>query len=354
MERPTLKEVYDLCISDLKSRCLDGSPIPKLSLLSILSGVFAGACHLQYGFLEWIWKQHYIEKASEIGLTWYGSRYKLPRKGATKTSGFIAPTGTSLHAILSGTKFVNSEGFEYISQSDFIIGLTESVEVIADDYGAAYNTQDVFLELVEIDSDVDDEILIVSGFSNGEDIELLNDWRYRLLQRARNIPGSGSIADYERWALSIEGIGKAFCIPGEQWLGAGTVALIVSTKTLEQVTSSVLTALEDYIQIVKPVPAKVYYFNATPIDVDFNISLSPNTAEMRESIDAALTSLFLQETRPGSPILLSHVRQAIGSTSPYDYEITDVLKNTVSLGLIDIESTIPECLKYESTVYVDL
>src|SRR4030042_1837127 len=117
MERPTLKEVYDLCISDLKSRCLDGSPIPKLSLLSILSGVFAGACHLQYGFLEWIWKQHYIEKASEIGLTWYGSRYKLPRKGATKTSGFIAPTGTSLHAILSGNLYLDPYQVKPISDA---------------------------------------------------------------------------------------------------------------------------------------------------------------------------------------------------------------------------------------------
>ena len=54
--RPTLAALRSRIAGDMSARLLDGAPLPSRSVLSVLSWVHAGACHLMYGALQWYFR----------------------------------------------------------------------------------------------------------------------------------------------------------------------------------------------------------------------------------------------------------------------------------------------------------
>jgi uncharacterized phage protein gp47/JayE len=351
--RPTLLEIYGRIKADMESRVTAGIPIPRVSLLGILAIVQAGASHLQYGFIQWIVKQIFPDTADiDIGLPRWGARLKLPRKAPQYATGFVAFTGTASHTVDEGTLFQNADGYEYETLDDFVIGTDTSVEAQSVEAGAAYNTDAETFTLSTGDADIDDTVTAVSGFDDGADIETKEAWVYRILQRLQNPPSSGSVSDYVRWALSRTGVGRAWCIPGEEYLGGGTVGVGLSTETLGAVSASVIADVAAYIDTVRPIPAAVTVFSASPVPVIFNMNLQPNTTEMQEAIEANLDEMFITEADMRvNEIKLSHIRAAIGAAGPDDYELTDITVGGVSIGVTNIATTRPGVAVLNNVIY---
>lgn len=352
MARKTLLEIYNDITADMKSR-ITKKDVPDVSTLGLLALVFSGAIHGMNGYLDYLWRQFLPDLCDEKGLKRWGTIFNLPRKGATYTSGFVAFTGTTDYTVDAGTLIVSPSGKEYKTEDDFIIGTTVSVSTVALDTGAEYNTTETTFSLSEINSDIDSDVSVVSGFDNGEDIEGLEAWRARILDRFRNPPHSGNQADYERWGKQVTGIGYCWCIPGKYWLGAGTVACVFATSTLSPVSTEVKDAAEDYIEAQKPVPANVSYINCTPVDVDIEVVLNPNTAAQQALIESALEDLFITSARSGATLYLWEIQRAISSTFPTDYEIIDIVKDSVSIGVDNVTSDPPELLKLGALTYYD-
>lgn len=354
MIRPVIETIYNRIKTDLESRVTDNVKIPKMSLLGVLTIVFAGSIHLAYGFLEWIKKQIFIDTADSYGRERWANILKIPRKAAMYTTGLVEFTGTATYTVPSGTIVINNSGLQYTTQDNFVIGTDTEVEVEASEAGEAYNTTEVVLTLYTPNSDIDSVVTILSGFDNGTDIEDLEDWTIRLLQRFANPPSSGNVADYNRWALSIAGVGKSWCFPAEDYLGAGTVGVYVATDNLEAVSVDVLQDVEDYIESVKPIPASVDYETIVPIPVKYYISLLPNTPALQDEIIAALSELHLLESSPGGTLELFKIYQAIGSTYPDYYQITDIRVNNISIGVTDIVMSRPDTAIFDNVIFASI
>jgi len=352
MARKTLLQIYNDIIADMKSR-ITKKDVPDISTLGLLALVFSGAVHGMNGYLDYLWRQFLPDLCDEKGLKRWGTIFNLPRKGATYTSGFVAFTGTTDYTVVSGTLIVSPAGKEYKTESDFVIGTTASVSVIALDTGKDYNTTETTFSLSESNADIDSDVSVISGFDNGEDIEGLEAWRARILNRFRNPPRSGNQADYERWGKQVTGIGYCWCVPGKFWLGAGTVACVFATNTLSPVSSDVYNAAKAYIEIQRPVPANVSYVNCIPIDVDIEMALDPNTAVQQALIESKLEDLFLASARSGATLYLWEIQRAISSTFPTDYEIVDIVKDSSSIGVDNVTSAAPELLKLGDLTYND-
>lgn len=353
--RPTLLEIYARIKADMESRVTAGVPIPRVSLLGILAIVQAGASHLHYGFIQWISKQIFPDTADEDwGLPRWGARLKVPRKAAQYTTGYVAFSGTTGKTVDTGTVFQNDDGYEYETLDDFIIGTDTSVESQAVKAGEEYNTDYSTFTLSTGDADIDDTVTKISGFDDGTDLETKEAWLARILFRIQNPPSSGSVSDYIRWATSISGVGIAWCIPAEEYLGAGTVGVGLATDTLGAVSASVISNVEEYIDEVRPIPANVTVFSANPLNVIYSITLQPNTTEMQEAIEANLTAMHITEAdmRTGE-VKLSKIRAAIGAAGPDDYEITDISVGGSSIGVNNIETTLPDVAVFSSAVYSD-
>lgn len=352
-DRPTLSEIYARIKAEIESRVTDNEPIAKVSVYGVLAAIVSGGLHLVYGFIDWVAKQNFPDTADETGLTRLGNLWGIPRGNPVETTGDVSFTGVATTVVPSGTVVVNSEGYEYTTQAAFTIGTTTSVEVLAAEEGIAYNTDDSLLELGSPITDVDNEVNVIDGFQNGEDLETIEDWAARLLRRIQEPPSSGNVEDYVTWALEVDGVGKAWCFPAEDYLGAGTVGLYVADENLDPVSAAILQDVEDYIEVERPIPAKVDYLNivVTSSYVDFAISLDPNDADLQSAINTNLQNLFLLESGPGETILLSRIRSAIASAGPTDYEITDIDVGGVSIGVNNITSTAPNTPVFNSVVY---
>jgi len=353
--RPTIQTIYERIKADMESRVTDNIKIPKVSMLGVLAIVFTGGIHLTYGFLAWIYKQIFVDTATEIGLTRWGNIFGLPRKAPNFTTGNVAFTGTTLYTVTAGTIIINSEGYEYETQDDFQIDVDSSVEVVAVEDGILYNTEDTVFVLASPDPDVDTEVNKVGdGFDDGSDLETLESWALRLLQRLQSPPSCGTTEDYVRWALEVAGVGKAWCFPAEEWMGAGTVGLAVATDILEAVAPAILTDVEDHVEALRPIPAHVDYFTIDPIPVEFDIDVTPNTSDMQNAIDENLKALFILESKPGGTSLISHIRSSIAAAGPDDYDITEIRVDGSPVPVANFSTTIPETAFFDGATYSDL
>lgn len=335
--RLTLSQLYQRIKSDMEARLTGNVKIPPASMLSVLAFGMSGGSFMVQGFLEWIYNQILPDLADETGLKRLGSVYGIPEKSAVFTTGYVAFTGTTGIVVASGTQIQNVNGLSYTTQAAFTIDTTTSVEVVADEAGEDWNTT-TGMEVVSPVSGVDDTVTIVSGFDDGEDPDTLENWRLRILQRIQDPPSSGTPADYERWALSIEGVSFAWCFAAEEWNGASTVGLAVSDTAHAQLSQSFLDSnVEPYIELLKPAPAQITYYSPTPIIVDYHISITPNTTAIKAASDENIEDLFLSDAAPIGTIKISQINSAIASSGASDYLVTgiDVDGSPVTVGNVD-------------------
>ena len=338
--RPTIDQIYQRIKADMEARVSSNTPILRFSILGIINSVFTGAIHLVYGYVENISRQLFPDTATGEFLDRWANLYGLPRKAATFAAGTVQFTGTDGTPILEGTQVQNSEGLTYSTLSEVLItGGIATVDVQADESGEASNTEETVLSLSFPISGVDTEVQAPIPPDGGQEKETDEALRARLLQRLQNPPSSGTAADYERWALEVDGVGKAWTLPAEEYAGAGTVASVIATVNLEVVAPSVKDAAQIYIDTVRPVGAQADVLNLEPLATEYDIDLNPNTQEIRDNVDKNLNDLHLAEASPGGILYLSHIRSAIASSGVIDYEITDIRLAGFSIGVTNIQTT---------------
>jgi uncharacterized phage protein gp47/JayE len=353
--RPTVWTIYNRIRADLESRVTGGVPIPPVSFLGIMDLVFSGAIHLTYGFLEWIYRQIFMDLSDEIGCRRWGSILNVPRKPAVHCTGSVAFTGTAGEVVPSGSEIVNADGYTFITETDFTIGTSVSVVAVAETAGADFNTYDSVMSLTSAIDGVDSTVAIVSGFTNGEDQATLIEWKDDILFRLQNPPRCGSAADYRRWAKEADvAVRRVWCFPAEQWAGAGTVGLCVAMSDLSPVSADVLSTVSAYVEGVRPVPARIAYFTVTPLSTSYYLSMSPNNDDTLAAAEAALRKLHVQEAGPSQMIKLTHIYGALSSVGLDDYEITDITVGGSSVGVGNIFTLRPNCAVFGSVVPADM
>lgn len=364
LSRPSLETIYSRMKADLESRLKQSMWVDQInwvaeSLLLISTAVASGGIHLLYGFLVQLSKELFFTTASEEFLDWHAQLWNRPRLPATKSVGEVRFTGTDTTLIPAGTEVQTPDGTIYTTDSGAVItGGIADVDITARVAGADGNVESETMELVSPIVGVDSDVEVLTQPNGGVDQESNKSLVARLLQRTRNPPRSGSPGDYERWALSVPGVGRAWARSAEEWYGAGTVGVIIASKSLEVVDAAIHDAVEDYIldRDRKPVGADVDIVDPTPVDCGLNIGISPDTTEIRTDISAKLLEIFIVDANPGGTILLSHLRKAISSTAVNDFQITDITKDGSSYGVDDITSATLELLRFSEayTVYSEL
>lgn len=304
--RPTLNTIYLRIKVDMESRVTSGVKIPKFSLLGIMAIVFAGAVHLLYAYLVFISDQLFVDTATTEWLDRLANIYGVPRKAAAFSSGQVTFTGVNTTVIPEGTSLQNNDGLTFSTVAEVTItGGSAVADVQADIAGVSGNITDTSLFLVSPLVDVDTEAFVTTAFGGGQDQETDPELRLRLLQRIQNPPSSGTKADYIRWALEVAGVGKAWVLAAEEYAGAGTVAVSIATTALEPVDSVVHQNVVDYIASVKPVGANVDVEDVVTKNTDYQISITPNTLDLRNSISDNLKDLHLVEAQPGGTLLIT-------------------------------------------------
>lgn len=301
--RPTFSELVTRISADMRSRLLEqgrrADPLLRRAKMWVLARVYAAIWHTLYETLEWLSKQILPSTATDIDyLKAFGTAVAVDQKLAAKSVGVVRFTGTNTTVVPSGTQFVRDDGAVYVTtESGTISGGQVDVAAEADLAGADYNLESgVGLSLVDTIIGVDSDVSFVSGWDTGTDDETLEPLRDRILQRTRARRGAGTKDDYETWALQVDGVFRALCVPLAR--GAGTVDVYFlhneGTGAAKIPTSGQIAAVQAHIDTLRPPTADVIVKAPTEVDVDVEIAdLTPDNSGTRDAIEAELESMFL-------------------------------------------------------------
>jgi uncharacterized phage protein gp47/JayE len=134
-----------------------------------------------------------------------------------------------------------------------------------------------------------------------------------VLERIRNTPQGGAENDYPGWAKEVAGVTRAWCYPG--WLGAGTVGLTFVMDARDNPIPLVgdVATVQTYVDALRPVTAALTVFAPATEDVNFSISITPDTPAIRAAIAAELADFFRREAEPGGTLYISRMREVISA-----------------------------------------
>jgi uncharacterized phage protein gp47/JayE len=212
--RPTLSDLRlrarALFASKLKGA--DGT-LPK-SNITVSSDVMAALTYGVYGYADWLARQALPNTADDWNfLLRWGALFGLTPLTATTAGGNALFTGTTGTSVPLNTKLQdgNARLYKTTAAATLVAGST-SIPVVALDGGTQGNlapgaplTLQTAITGVNGSATVDG-----SGLSGGTDAETAQAFGARIASRVKNPPaGSGTVADYERWALGVPGVTRA-------------------------------------------------------------------------------------------------------------------------------------------------
>lgn len=325
--RPTLGELVGRIREDLRTRMeTSGSIVAAVlrrALVHISATVWAGAVHMLHGHLDWIYRQAFPTTAEREALIEYAKRFgDLAPKAATFASGPVTVTGSS-GTIPVGQALRRSDGERFeVTAGAALAGGTATVTVEAVNPGALGNT--AATETLTFESPIvginSDATVASGGITGGNDEEDTEDFRQRVLDREREPPQGGADHDYVAWALEVAGVTRAWVYPHENGLGTVVVRFVRDDDADLIPDGDEVADVQAKLDEERPVTAEVTAVAPTPLPIDFEIDLEPNTADVQAAVLAELEDLLLNQAAPGDgegqgTIYLSQIQTAVGSAA---------------------------------------
>lgn len=314
--RPTLQELVDNARAEVDARLPGGDSRLRRSLLDILIRIYAGGVWGVYGFAVWVSRQVFPDTAEAEFLQRWATIWGLARTPATFASGTAEATGTDGSTIPVGARLQRADGVEFQATAEAMIASgTATVSIQAVEAGDAANTAAAtkLTFTSPVPGVAPSATVDAPGLEAGQDPESDAKLRERLLAHIREPPHGGALHDYEAWAL------EALTAATRVWVSSenpGEV-LVLFVKDEDPVsiipTIGEIQAVQSYIDAPtrRPVTADVTVAAPAEDPIDFTISITPDTAEVRAAVAAELAALLQREGEPAGTIFLSRIREAV-------------------------------------------
>lgn len=315
--RRSKEQIYNDVKGDIESALPGGDARLRRNLLSIIAKMVTGVAHGLYGALAQLAVNLLPTTRVESILAIWCFIFGVIRLAATKAVGGIAVTGVDGSVIAAGTLYQNSAGTRYSVDADITIAAgTGTGTVTAVDAGESANMDaGATLVLVAPVAGVDNNATVdVDGLAGGADIESVDSWRARLLQRIQEPPQGGSLPDYYRWVREAHpAVTDPWVKPHAAGIGTITIRFMTYGSTPDGIPDpQVVQAVFDYVSSKRPVKAKeMFVFAPEPYVTDYEIAISPNTQAVRDAVTQQLADLHRREAAPGVFPKISHIGEAV-------------------------------------------
>lgn len=315
---PTRSEILARILADFRLET-GADPLrrsPERGLAVALMGQSRG----QYGVLEWVFRQMFVDSADEpIFWRWAAIYLNEAQKPAVAWQGTGTAIGVNGALIEADSTLTRLDGQEYKTVVDATIsGGEAALQLIASGASAASHLDaGQVLTFSSPIPNVDPDVTIASTITSGADAEDADDALVRLLLRLRTPPSGGGPHDYERWALEVPGVTRAWEFP--LWGGPNTVGLAFVRDDDEDTIipdADERAEVQTYVDSVAPVTVDVIVLTLDDMPVDITITnLTPDTPAVRAAIETSLLDFFAREAEPGATLPLSRLDAAISAAS---------------------------------------
>jgi uncharacterized phage protein gp47/JayE len=349
---PTLKETRRLTRDYVLSQLGAKAMIPN-SALRIMSDAMAGLANLVMLYLDWLAKQLLPDTAEREWLDRHGNIWLVNadgskgRKAATYASGTVQFTGNTNFIVPVGTLLFGANSVQYQTVTEVLIGSsgTGTAEAAALTAGSVSNLPDGdVVGIVTPIAGITSAALLgdMTGGINEESDEQL---RERILFRIQNPPMGGSQADYERWAMEVPGVTRAWAA-SEQGAGTITTRFLMDDLRADSngwPTHADVQIVSDYMDTKRPVTVMECYVFAPMITyLDMTIAnLTTDDEATRTAIIESISNMLFARAKPGQTIYRSWVEEAIGGAIGEDHhELEFETAPMPSLGHMAVLSTV--------------
>lgn len=190
-----------------------------------------------------------VEYAWGSYLDAHGQTLDVTRNDSVAATGSVTFTGTNGSLIGVGTEVSTTQNDPEEDPVSFLTteagtisggSLTLAVEAV--EPGAASNVATGAVNLLLSPVEGISSVTNAEAITGGADVETDAAYRDRLKLAWASTQGSGSVADYKRWALAYPGVGHVRVTP--LWNGPGTVRVVVTDTDNNPVPNSVKTGLQ--------------------------------------------------------------------------------------------------------------
>lgn len=340
-QAPTRAQILEQIKADIRLE-LGADPLrrsPEYALARAQTGQSKGLYYYQL----WCFAQCFPDTAEDAYFWRWFAIFGLTQKGSEPWKGSVTFTGTAATSIPAGTQLTRADGTTYATDAIAAIsGSSALVAVTAETPGpAGTNEPGGPLTLSSPILGLDNAVTVTSTAQAGADPETIDEALQRLLLRLREPPSGGGPGDYERWALEVPGVTRAWAFPlmfGANTVGVAFVRDNDGTGAAIIPDSGERAAMLAYLQSKAPVTADPRVVTLTALVVDFTIAdLDPNTVETQNAVIASLTDLFAREAAPDATLALSRIDAAISSAAD---EISHTLVSP-NAGVVSTTSQMP-------------
>lgn len=315
--RPTLREIIQRVRADVTAELDD--PLRR-SDAEVYARAYAGAVHGVNGHIEYLERNMLPDLCDEQWLLRHAGMKKCPRKEAQPAAGWMRISGVSdgitvaagAVAVFQGRSPIQYVATETATSSGGILRLP----ITCSETGYHTNLDDSEGLILSEPVPGLSSSGVADSVQGGTDLENLDDWRARVLDRWYYIPQGGADADYVTWAEEVPGVTRAWCY--RSWMGIGTVGVFVVDDNSEAMvpSPSILEAARQQIEPLAPVAGgELYLLGINLKQVDHHIRVTPDTPAVRSAVTAALREFYRREGGPEQSIAPSRLSEAISAAN---------------------------------------
>lgn len=333
----SLKELIDECeTSYIALAKKENLPISESKAKA---RTLAYACNKLCDYIRFLGKQIIPTTAEAEYLEAHCALKGIFRKQKTAAYGAILVKGLTNTEITVGTILIRkTDNVKYsVSETAILTTSPQEVKVICQDKGSIGNAQEgKILDFAVVTAGVESSA-VVKLIGSGADTETDKDLLIRYLEVVRNVYHGGADSDYVKWALSVEGVNRAWCYPCEMGIGSVTVRIMTPTGFPDAILCQKVV---EYIETVRP-PTYNEFFVVSPIAkaIPHTLMINPDTEANRTAVMGALTRNYAEQKIPGGLLLLRDLHSAMLSVTTLndyriDYPSGNIQCNTGEYGIL--------------------
>ena len=237
-----------------------------------------------YGEIENTFKRVILATATGDDLDTALSQLGFKRKAATYATGEVTVTGATDAAIEAGALVAAGRNVYEVLETAELTDGSATVPIRAQNACSAANVPvgavNYFPVTLPKITSVTNAKAITGGADKESDEEYFERYQYFLDHPVT----SGNQYEYEQWAMEIEEVGLARCIP--VWNGGGTVKVVIATRDFAPAGDELVLKVKEYIESKRLIGVDLTVASAELVEVEVSVHVVHDDAYVLEDIRA--------------------------------------------------------------------
>lgn len=242
-----------------------------------------------YTALEGVPDMIFVTAQSGVYIDRRAADFGITRKAGARAAASISLTGTAFAGIPKGKIFLTAGGLRYtLDEAVTLDGSgAGSGTLTAEAEGAAYNVSAGEIS-VQQTAQTGLTGFSVSAAIGGIDPETDEALAERLQSHLQRPATSGNVYQYQQWAESVPGVGRARVLP--LWDGPGTVKVLLAGSDYGVAGSDVVEAVSAYIGQVRPIGASVTVESAAALSLSVSAVVAMDATTTADRVKTAFSA----------------------------------------------------------------